>query len=105
MNIENGFISVKVKTDGELDENGNPVRQSDVFEDPIPCNIKINEKNNLGKQNGSTFTVASYVVLIDMQPFQAGRIRLMQDDRDLGEFSVLMTEYLHSQSTVKIIVV
>ena len=104
MYIENGFISAMIKTDGRLDENGNPVRLSDVFEEPIPCNITTNKKNNLGKQNGNTFTIASYEVLIDLQPFEAGLVRLTRHGQNLGDFSVLWIEYLEAVGAVKIVV-
>jgi len=100
----NGFISAKIKTDGGLDENGNPVRPSEDFEERIPCRITTNKKNNIGKQNGNTFTVASYEVLIDLQPFEAGLVRLTRNEHDLGEFSVLWIEYLEAVGAVKIVV-
>jgi hypothetical protein len=71
---------------------------------PVPCHIKVNRGNNLGKQNGNTFTVASYEVLIESQPFNAGRVRLTENGRDLGEFSVLWTERLNAVGAVKIVV-
>jgi len=104
MILENGTLSVKVDAIGGLDENGNPIRLPDAFGEPIPCHIKVNTKNNLGKQNGNTFTVASYVVFIDEQPFEDAIVKLTQHGRELGEFSVLWSEYLETQSTVKIVV-
>jgi hypothetical protein len=71
---------------------------------PIPCNVKANRGNYLGKQNGNTFTVASYEVLIESQPFEAGRVRLTENGCDLGEFSVLWTERLDAVGAVKIVV-
>jgi len=104
MVIVNGYISAKIKTGGGLDENGNPARPSEAFGEQIPCRITTNKRNNIGKQNGNTFTVASYEILIEMQPFEAERIKLNQLGKDLGEFSVLWTEYLESVQAVKIVV-
>jgi hypothetical protein len=64
----------------------------------------VNRKNNLGKQNGNAFTIASYEVYIEMQPFEAERINLSENGKDLGEFSVLWTEQLDAVCALKIVV-
>ena len=51
MIIENGTISIKTKTGGGL-VNGNPVRPSENWGEPIPCHITTNRHNNKGKVNG-----------------------------------------------------
>jgi len=104
MIITNGTIEAKEKTGGGLDGNGNPVRPSETFGEPIPARVTTNNKNNLGKQDGNAFIVASYEILIESQTFEAERIRLTQLGRDLGEFSVMSVEYLESVGAVKIIV-
>ncbi len=105
MIIVNGEICAKVKTGGGLDENGNPIRPSESWEAPIPCHIRSNTYNNKGKANGNTFTVASYEVLIESQPFVAERVKLTdRNGKDLGEFSVMEIEYLDAVDTVKITV-
>jgi len=104
MNKENGTLMVKINEGDGIDENGNPIQMSDTFGEPIPCHIKVNSKSNLGKQNGNTFTVASYVILIDEQPFEDGIVKLTQHGRDLGEHSVLWSEYLETHATIKIFV-
>jgi hypothetical protein len=102
--IVNGKIFEKVKSGGGLDGAGNPVQTSAVWGNPIPCHISVNKRNNLGKQNGNTFTVASYEVLIEPQPFYAERVRLTEHGRDLGEFSVMFSEYLEAVGATKIVV-
>jgi hypothetical protein len=104
MIIENGTITAKVKTGGDLDADGYPVKPDETWEQPVPCHVKLNRKNNLGKQNGNTFIIASYEVLIEPQPFESERVRLTEHGRDLGEFSVLWTEYLEAVGALKIVV-
>jgi len=104
MNFENGILQVKIKTGGGLDANGYPIKPSESWYEPIPCHIKVNKKNNLGKQNGNAFIVASYEVFIELRPFEAERINLIKRGRDLGEFSVLWIEHLENVGTVKIVV-
>jgi hypothetical protein len=104
MIIVNGSISAKVKSGGGLDGDGNPVKASESWGDPIPCRISTNKRNNLGKQNGNTFTIASYEVLIEPQRFEAERVKLERYEEDLGEFSVMFTEYLEAVGAIKIVV-
>jgi hypothetical protein len=104
MIIVNGTIQGKLMTGGGLNMDGYPVKPSEALCDKIPCRVKVNKKDNLGKQNGNTFTIASYEVLIDTQPFDTERVKLTEHGRDLGEFSVLWTEYLEAVNALKIVV-
>jgi hypothetical protein len=104
MIICNGKIREKIQTGGGLDEEGNPVSSSESLGEPIPCRIKVNKQNNLGKQNGNTFTIASYEILIESQPFTAERVQLERLEKDLGEYSVISTEYLEAVGALKIMV-
>jgi hypothetical protein len=103
MIIVNGTICIKTKTGGEL-VNGNPVRPSESWSEPIPCNIKTNLHNNKGRVNGNSFEVASYEVLIEAQPFDADRVKLERQGKELGEFSVQDIELLYAVGCVKIVV-
>jgi len=104
MFFEDGTIQAKIKSGGGFDENGYPVEPAETWSEPISCHIKLNRKNNLGKQNGNSFIVASYEVFIEMQPFESERVKLIERGRDLGEFSVLWTECLENVGAVKIVV-
>ena len=104
MTFENGTIKAKIKTGGGFDSDNYPIETSESWSDPIPCHIKVNRKNNLGKQNGNAFTIASYEVYVEMQPFEAERIKISKYSKDLGEFSVLWTECLENVGSVKIVV-
>lgn len=103
MIIENGYISCKIVAGGGL-VDGNPVRQSEAWGEPIICHINTNMQNNKGLSNGNSFTVASYEVLIEEQAFDAKRIKLVKSNKDLGEFSVLSLEVLGVVGLIKITV-
>lgn len=103
MIITNGTISIKTKTGGGL-INGNPVRPSETWSEPIPCNIKTNQHNNKGRINGNSFEVASYEVLIEAQTFDADRVKLVREGKDLGEFSIQDIEPLDAVGAIKITV-
>jgi hypothetical protein len=104
MIIENGTIATMTKAGGGFDDNDYPVKPEETFGAPIPCNVQVNKRNNLGKQNGNTFKVASYIVLIEPQPFTAERVKLTAHGRDLGNFSVLWTEYLEAVEALRVVV-
>jgi hypothetical protein len=104
MVIYNGTITAKVKTGGGLGPDGYPDKPSESWGQPIPCRVVTNKKNNLGKRNGNTFVIASYEVLIELQPFEAERVRLTKHGRDLGELSVMFAECLDAVGITKIVV-
>jgi hypothetical protein len=104
MIIVNGTITAGVMTGGGFDANDYPIKPDESWSLPIPCHVKMNRRNNLGKHNGNTFIIASYEVLIEPQPFEAERVKLTENGRDLGEFSVMYTEYLEAVGAVKIVV-
>lgn len=104
MIIENGTLQTKLIIGGGLDDNGNPVRPVEAWGVPIPCNIKTNQYSNQGKVNGNTFTIASYEVLIEMQPFTAESVKLVREGQELGEFPVQSAEPLTEVGIIKILV-
>jgi hypothetical protein len=104
MVIVNGTISAKLKQGGGLDAAGYPLDVTASWAPPVPCRVSVNSKSNIGKQNGNTFTTASYTVLIEYQPFEAERVKLTEHGRDLGEFPVMYTEYLDVVGKLKIVV-
>ena len=105
MIIVNGSIQIKQKTGGGLDSDGNPVRVSESFSDPIPCHLRANKLDNLGRQDGNTFTVAAYEALVESADFAGERVRLTGGDgRELGEFSVMSVESLDAVGALKVMV-
>ena len=107
MILVNGEIRVKVKKGGGLNENGNPVRPSSTWGNPIPCRISVNKRSNFGRQNGNSFTIASYEILIEPQPFiDDGIVKLKYaSGKELGEFPIMFPpEYLEAVEAIRIVV-
>jgi hypothetical protein len=105
MDIENGTLIPIIAIPAGRDENGYMVPADSTFGDPIRCYIKTVKTNNVGKQDGNHFKIASYEVLIDLIPFASTRVRLSCDDRgDLGEFAVISIIPMSIVNLLKILV-
>ncbi|MDD3945021.1 MAG: hypothetical protein PHS38_09940 [Bacteroidales bacterium] len=105
MDIENGTLTPIIAIPAGRDENGYMVPASSAPGDPIRCYIKTVKTNNVGKQEGNYFKIASYEVLIDNIPFASTRVKLSCDDRgDLGEYAVISTIPMQAVNLLKILV-
>jgi hypothetical protein len=105
MDIENGTLIPIIAIPAGRDENGYMVPAYSASGDPIRCYIKTVKTNNVGKQDGNHFKIASYEVLIDLIPFASTRVRLSCDDRgDLGEFAVISIIPMSIVNLLKILV-
>lgn len=110
MIIQNGTIEAKTKQAGGIDPTtGFPIKSAGATYSPaIPCQYIPNKNNLLGRtQGGESFTVASYIILIEQQekPFYAEQIRLKDlDGKEIGEYSIIATENMEAVCEVKIIV-
>lgn len=105
MDIENGTLTPIIAIPAGRDENGYMVPAYSASGDPIRCYIKTVKTNNVGKQDGNHFKIASYEVLIDLIPFASTRVRLSCDDRGyLGEFAVISIIPMSIVNLMKILV-
>lgn len=106
MIIANGHIETKIKTGGGIDpDTGYPVAPIVTWGNSIPCQFRANSYSNKGRTNGEAFTIASYEILIDEQPYEAEQLRLLNDSgKVLGEFSVIEVEPLPAVCQVRILV-
>lgn len=104
MIVENGYVRTQVTTGGGLNKDGDPIPLVTVWSDPIPCNIRTNQHANNGTVNGNTFSMASYEVLIEKQPFAATCVRLERDGVDLGEYQVQAAIPFDAVDAIKITV-
>lgn len=83
-----GTIQIYSIEGGGLDENGNPVKPTEVLGEPIKVNQR-RAKYNEGTYENGKFTAASYVILLDMQEFEPCRFRLFDSkDNVLGDYEV-----------------
>ena len=106
MIVANGTIETKIKSGGGINpETGYPNKPSEAWGEPIPCQFRANSYSNKGRTNGEAFTIASYEILIDEQPYEAEQLRLLNDSgKVLGEFSVIDIKPLAAVCQVKILV-
>ena len=105
MIIANGTIEIKEKDVRGVDPaTGHPLEPTgEEWGAPIECQYSATKYNNLGKTNGEHYTVATYAVLIDEQPFSAEQVRLKDRNGNvLGEFSVMQVEPLEAVSELRI---
>lgn len=104
MIIANGILQIIGKTGGGY-KNGKPVPVETTTGEPIPCNITTNKYDRLGTYIDGKFTRASFIILIDMQSFDADRVTLTTDrGKVLGEYSVQNIQFLDVVENVKITV-
>lgn len=104
MVIANGTLQIVGTTGGGL-KNGNPVKVQEALSEPIPCNFTTNKNDHLGRYEGGTFTRAKFVILIDMQDFNAEYV-VLNTIRGIkvGKFRVQDAQFLDVVESVKITV-
>lgn len=103
MIIENGTIQV-VETTGGGFLNGNPVPVTETLGDPIPCNIRVVKNDKRGNYVDGKFTQTQLVILIELQPFTAKRVKVTDTLRgvDYGTFYVQAIQQLHATGATQI---
>lgn len=106
MIIQNGTIETKIKTGGGIDPlTGHPIKSGFSWSEPIACQYMPNTHDNRGRANGEHYTIASYTVLIEEQPFTAEQIRLKDmDGNTIGEYSVMSVQQLEAVNEIQILV-
>lgn len=104
MIIPNGYIQPIVSVTGGRDERtGYYVKPTTTYGEKIPCQYVQNNRNDVGTVSGEHFTLSSYTVLLDEQPFPATRVRLLDSDEiTIGEYSVQSVELLKAVSQLRI---
>lgn len=104
MVIANGTLQIVEYTGGDF-KNGNPVEVKETSGKHIPCNFTTNKNDHLGRYEGGTFTRAKFVVLIDMQEFDAEYIILnTARGAKVGKFRVQDIQFLDVVGNVRITV-
>ena len=101
----NGTLQCKTRATEGFDIEGNPSPEAGKWSDYIDCFIQTNTHSNKGTYQDGRFTIAAYTVLIETQPFDADRIKLVTDKgKHLGEFQVQDIQFMDIVGRVKITV-
>ena len=99
--IINGTISCGTQIGGGTSEIGDTIPVVMTWGTPIECNIKTS--SGTGRYEDGTFKIPSYEVLIEMQSFDADRVKLTDNRNvDLGEYQVQDIQFLDYTEMVKI---
>lgn len=94
-------------TQGTSTENefGELVESTSLWSEPIPCHIKTNSDNRMGKYEDGEFRQASFTILTEqMDNLSFNRVRLERQGEDLGEYGVMNAENIESQNRTQILV-
>lgn len=104
MIIPNGTILPKTSTGGGIDPlTGLASAPVEAFGKPIPCQWIAQSYNALAKVLGEPATIASYQVLIELQPFDAPALRLKDDSGEvLGDYSIKQVETLEAVGQLRL---
>lgn len=102
----NGSIQYQIVSQSEeLNEYGEVASHTSTsWSDEIPCSIKTNSDTRKGKYEDGEFRQASFLILIELEKFDAKRVRLSRFDEDLGEYRILSIEPLTTAGRVQIMV-
>lgn len=87
----NGTLTYRTgASDGQFDEDGQPIIADSDWSNPVRCFIKTNTHDNKGVSVGGTFTHEAYEVLTERIPggLDTDIVRLVRGGKDLGEFKV-----------------
>lgn len=103
---KNGFLTYEFTHPGRINEDGEPISDFVEWSQPIPCSIKTNSDNRLGKYEDGVFRQASFVVLTEtiVFPEDIKRVHLTRLNEDLGEYGIISMEALLTVGRIKILV-
>ena len=103
--INNGYIQASEYGGTTSNQNGDPVVIAETWGDLIICQIETVKHDNKGIYLDGKYTQATYKILIEMQEFQAKRIKITDSrGNSLGEFNVQDIQFLDMVQRVKITV-
>ena len=108
MIIENGYICLKFKSGGGIDENtGYPFASAETFSDKIPCQFIFSQNSLRQKVNGETYSLVRYIIYLEMQmlpDFECLRL-FDRENKLIGDFSLLARpEPLEAVDQIKLLV-
>ena len=99
----NGYLQVKIVTEGGFNDDGEPVSGGVDWGSEIPCSIKTLTDNRKGRYDDGEFRIASFIILIEERnDFYPSHIKLTRYDVELGEYKVQSIEPLKSVGRIQI---
>ena len=103
--IESGYISYKIYADNGIDENGNPIINTEQpWSELLPANIEGSKQRIYNDANANSYVKANYSIIMPTNPI-TDRLRLYDRNKVLlGEFAVLNTQELPILGEIKITV-
>lgn len=107
MIIQNGTIEAKAKTGGGIDATTGHAKKptTATWGTPIPCQYIQLTHNKLGRVNGEHYTLATYQVLIEEQPFSAEQVRLKDmAGNEVGQYSIISVKPLEAVCELEILI-
>lgn len=107
MIIQNGHIEFKHKVGGGLDADGYPVKATEDWGEPVPCQYMPKRYNLQARSGGNAMTETSFEILVEMplpvEPAEQIRLSDMAGVR-VGEYSILSSQELRAVQQIKITV-
>lgn len=96
--FKNGYIEYATIVDGGLDEFNRPLPAIIEWSQKIPCHVMTYNHRNDGVVTDGIFTNSSYKVWLEtyyirFENFNIERVRVWQNQRNLGEWQVQNVNY------------
>lgn len=107
MIIQNGNIEFKHKVGGGLDADGYPVKATEEWSEPVPCQYWPKRYNLQGRTGGNATVETSFEILVAMPlPVDATEQLRLTDMAGVrvGEYSVISSQELRAVQEIKITV-
>ena len=103
---KNGTLQIETRSEGGVNEYGEPIAAETTLSDPILCQITTNSDTRLGKYEDGEFRQASFTILLELEDldFDCERIKLTRFGKELGSYRVLSCDPLPSQGRIQILV-
>lgn len=107
MIIQNGYIEFKHKAGGGLDANGYPLKATEQWGEPMPCQYEPKSYNLQKRAGGNSTVETSYDIFVEMpltgEATEQIRLSNLAGVR-VGEYSVISLQELRAVQQIKITV-
>ena len=103
MTSTNGHIQLLSISGGGFDEDGNPIKSTEVPTELIQCRIQVNTDSKKGKYEDGRFTQCSYVIFVQRKELNPDRL-IVHINGTQREFTVQSIQYLNMTGHTRITV-